>query len=154
MVEFAVDQGLADVGGGLAVHRTDLAHRDLRYVAHIAAPEIHTWIRANGISGPDVQGRREGMITNVWRIVARAARSLKHGNAAGDQAAGRHVVVYSRDAGDVNGFGIEDGLAARDGCSQICRWQCRPGIEDVEDRRAEHTVARRHEPTRLLELWQ
>ena len=95
------------------------AHGDLRQVAHVKAPNIDGRVGGTRVPSPDVQWRREGMIADVGRIVARAAGSLKRGNAARNQTTCRHVVVYSGHAGDVDGFGIENGLPARNGCSRI-----------------------------------
>src|SRR5262245_5405838 len=92
------------------------------------------------------------MVADVGRIVTSAAGSRKRRNAAGNEAAGGCLVVYSSDPGDVDRLGIENHLPARNGGSRVRVWQPGPGIEDVEDRRTEPTVARRREPARLFEV--
>src|SRR5262245_32173156 len=91
------------------------------------------------------------MIADVWRIVASAARYGKRRNAAGHKSARRHVVVDPGYLADVEGFGIENRLPARNGRSRIGVGQLRPGPEEVEGRRAEPAVARRQESARRLE---
>src|SRR5437588_2524395 len=158
MVEFAVDQGLAEISSGLArasretCARIRFAHRDGWQIADIKASQICGRVGGVGVAGTDVQGCREGMIAHVGRIVAGAASTLKRGNTAGKQATGRHIVVDARYARDVNGLGVENGLPARNCRPRMHGRQSCPGVKRVEDRGRKLTIARYNKPTRLLEL--
>ena len=90
------------------------AHRDLRQVTHIEAPQIDGRVARAGVAGPDVQGRGEGVVADVRCVVAGSAVTLKRRNASGDQASGCHIVIYAGDAGDGDLQSVEDLLAARD----------------------------------------
>src|ERR1700676_471740 len=124
MVEFAVNQCLAEIGGGLAVAcrqtlRIRFTHCDTRQITHIKTSEIHRRVRRVRVTSTDVQGRRERVIPYIRRIVAGAAGSLKRGNAVLDQAPCRKRVVYTPYSGDIYGFGIENRLPARNRCPRI-----------------------------------
>src|SRR5712691_4935801 len=157
MVESAIDQGLAEIGRGLAVASRQtcgqirFAHRDGRQVAHIQASQIGRRVGRVGVTGSDVQRCREGMIANIWRIVAGAASSLKGGNAAGNQAADRQIVVYAGYPRDVDGPGTENGLPARNRCPRIRRRQRCPSVKGVEDRGVKLAIAGRYKPSWRLE---
>ena len=106
MVEFAIDQGLAQICCGFAVvgwqtcGGIGLAHREVRQVAGVRASHVYKQICRAGVAGTDVKRRREGMIAYIRRIVARAAGSLRGRDAPGNEAAGREVVIDTGDAGD------------------------------------------------------
>ncbi len=81
MVEFAIDQGLAEICCGFAVvgwqtcGGIGLPHRDVRQVAGVEAALVHEQICRAGVAGANVKRGREGMIAHVRRIVTRAAGS-------------------------------------------------------------------------------
>src|SRR6266568_1706902 len=151
VVEFSVDQGLAEVGGGLAVARRrrrvrgqiQFAHCDARQVADIQASQTSGRARS-WVASPDVQRRREGMIAHIWRIVAGAASSLK-------RATGREIVVDPSYTGNVDGPGIENELPARNRCPRGCGRHGRPGVKGVKDGGGEQAVAGFYQPTWRLE---
>jgi len=82
VVELAIDQSLTEIGGRLAIVgrqtriRVGLAHGDLRQVTHIQASQTDRAIVWAGVPSPNVQGRGEGVVTNVGCVVARAAGNL------------------------------------------------------------------------------
>src|SRR6266702_2321810 len=151
VVEFSVDQGLAEVGGGLAVARRrrrvrgqiQFAHCDARQVADIQASQTSGRARS-WVASPDVQRRREGMIAHIWRIVAGAASSLK-------RATGREIVVDPSYTGNVDGPGIENELTTRNRCPGGRGRQRRPGVKRVEDCGRKLTITLRYQPTWRLE---
>src|SRR5207249_2089597 len=104
------------------------------------AAQVHRWIARAGISGADVERRRERVVTQVGRVVAGAARPLKRRDAAGPEASGAYIVVDAFHAGDVDGPRVEQRLPASDCRPRIFRRQVGPGIEDVEDRGSEVPV--------------
>src|ERR1700730_7326698 len=75
MVEPAIDQSLAQIGCGFAVvgqetrSRASFAHGYLRQKAHIEASQIDGGVACTGVAGPDVQGRREGVVTDIRCVV-------------------------------------------------------------------------------------
>src|SRR5712671_5895173 len=154
MVESAIDQCLAKIRSDLADTRRPtrgqirFANSDGRQVAHIRPSQIGRCVGGAGVTSPDVQGSREGVIPHVWCIVAGAAGSLQRVDASGNQATGRHIVVYARYTGDIDGLGIENGLTTSNRRPRGRIRQCRPGVEGVEDCGSELAVTRRHKPTR------
>src|SRR5216683_6762625 len=121
MVEFTVDQSLAEIGCGLASVRQpwwirsqiQFAYRNARQITHIQSSQVGSRVGRVGVAGANVQRRWEGMISDIWCVMTCAAGSWKRGNAAGKQAPGRGIVVDPSYTGDVNGPGIENGLPAR-----------------------------------------
>src|SRR5512141_647073 len=93
------------------------------------------------------------MIAHVRRVMTSSTRPLKRGNTAGDQPAGRRIVIDPGNTGDVNRFRIENFLAARDCGSRIRLRKRRPRIKGVEDCRAELAITRCDQPSRLFERW-
>ena len=99
MVEPAIDQSLAQIGCGFAVvgqetrSRASFAHGYLRQKAHIEASQIDGGVACTGVAGPDVQGRREGVVTDIRCVVTGATSALKGPNAPGNQTPGCHIVV-------------------------------------------------------------
>ena len=83
VVEFAIDQGLAEIGRSLAVACRQtctwiyFTNRDAGQVAHIKAAQVGRRVGRGGAAGPNVQRRGKGMIAHVWGIVAGATGSLK-----------------------------------------------------------------------------
>src|ERR1700689_1456092 len=81
MGEVAVNQGLAEIARGSAVFARltvyELAHRDARQIADLQPAQIGGFIRVTGVPCADIQGRREGMVAYVRRVMARAAGSSK-----------------------------------------------------------------------------
>jgi hypothetical protein len=151
MVEFAIDQGLAEICRGFAVVGWQsgggirLAHRDVRQVTGIKPSHVYKQTCGPGIAGADVKGGWEGMIAHVGRIVARAVGSFKGKNSAGNKAPGREVVIDTRDAGDVDRPGIEDGLPTdnrRVGTRRRKLGPCFKGIEDCGVERLTSMVGR------------
>ncbi len=94
------------------------------------------------------------MIAYVWRIVARAAGSLKRGDTAGNQAASRHIVIDAGYIGDVDGPGVENSLPARNRGPRGCGRHRRPGVKGIEDRGIEVPVARRCQSARWFKVEQ
>src|ERR1700730_12190885 len=112
VIEFSIDCRLAKVGGRLAVARRRargriFADRDARQIADIQSAHIGGSVGRTWISGADVQGRRERVISHVWSIVTSAAGSLKCRNSGRNQATRRCGVVDSSYTGDINRLGIE-----------------------------------------------
>src|SRR5215467_4127592 len=163
MVEPTIDQGLAKIGGGLAIVRrggrvrteVQFAYRDARQIADIQASQINARIRKARITGTDIQGSREGMIAQVWGVMTGATGSRKRGDAAFDEAARRDIIVDAGYVGNVNGLGIENGLTACDRSPWRRPGHGRPGVKELEDRGSELAVPRRHQSPRWfkVELW-
>lgn len=164
MVELAIDQRLAEIGGRLAIVgrqtriRVGLAHGDLRQVTHIQTSQIDGAIVRTGVPSPDVQWRGEGVVTDVGCVVARAAGSLKRWNAAGDQATSGDVVVDAGDADDRNLQRVEEPFTVSDGLPSgmiivITLLDLSPFAVKVEDVRRKLTIPWGYKSARLLKGW-
>ncbi len=94
------------------------------------------------------------MVANTRCVVASAAGSLKHGNAAFNQASGCHIVVNAGDAADGNLQRVKELLTLSNGAPRralIVLSVQRPCVVEVENVGCEPPVARSHQPARLLE---
>src|SRR5205807_9334473 len=88
MVEFAVDQGLAEISSGLArasretCARIGFAHRDGGQIADIKASQICGGVGGVGVAGTDVKGGGEGRMALVGGMVEGAEGTWNQGNTA------------------------------------------------------------------------
>ena len=82
------------------------------------------------------------MIAHVRSVVTRAARSLKCGEAAFNQASSSDIVVDARYARDVNRSGVENRLTSCHRRTRRRGREFRPRPEGIEDRRSELPVTR------------
>ena len=150
MCELAVNQGLTEIRGrlavvaGLSVHQ--LAYLDPRQVAHVEPAHILGRVSRAEIAGPDVQRRREGMVAHIRRVVAGAAGPRERGNAARYQSALGNVVIDPGYIGDGDRPGVENLLPACHRSAEVILGRAiEPGpIEDVEDVRGKHPVPGYH----------
>ena len=83
MVEFSVDEGLAEIAHSLAIIRRATQFRivfadgDLRQVTYLESSEIDGRVGWIWIPGSDVQGGRKRVVADIRCVVTGAAGSLK-----------------------------------------------------------------------------